>query len=59
MSSNIYNNEKDRTMTRGGGGPGMLMARHCWKCRLPKLQTGGGINKRTRMWECAACKAPK
>ena len=56
--SNIYSNVKDHTMQRGGMQPGLLVARECWTCRKPKTTAGGQINKRTRLWQCAGCKAP-
>ena len=37
-------------------GGGMSLTRHCWTCQTIKPEGGGTMNKRTKMWSCAACK---
>lgn len=36
-------------------GPGVPKRRMCFTCNTPTNDTGGRLNKRTRMWSCASC----
>jgi len=50
-----YSTERDLTMTHPPKGPGMTPMRRCWACNQNKSPAGGQLNKRTRLWRCAAC----
>lgn len=52
---NRYSAERDLTMTQPKSAPGLSTLRRCWVCNQNKTTPGGKVDKRTRMWRCAAC----
>lgn len=56
---NRYSNLKDNTMRQPSAGPGLSPTRLCWTCSKPKPDAGGRLDKRTRLWSCAACAGVK
>jgi hypothetical protein len=52
---NRYSAERDLTMAQPARGPGATPMRRCWACNQNKAQAGGKLDKRTRLWRCAAC----
>ncbi len=52
---NRYSAERDLTMTQPKQAGGSLTLRRCWACNQNKTVAGGKLDKRTRLWRCAAC----
>ena len=50
-----FSAERDLTMTQPKSAPGLSTLRRCWACNQNKTTPGGKVDKRTRMWRCAAC----
>ena len=52
---NRYSNVRDLTVSKAKCSPGVTTRRMCWGCSKPRLEIGGKVNPRTRMWSCASC----
>ena len=50
-----YSPERDQTLAQRLATPTTPALRRCWVCNLNKTMAGGKVDKRTRMWRCAAC----
>ena len=50
-----FSAERDLTMTQPKSAPGLSALRRCWACNQNKGLAGGKLDKRTRLWRCAAC----
>ena len=56
---NRYSSEPDKTAVGYAMPTGLTIRRTCWVCNKPKPSQGGMLDKRTRMWRCAACAGVK
>lgn len=52
---NRFSSYRDHTLTPRLATPTSSALRRCWVCNLNKSTPGGKVDKRTRMWSCAAC----
>lgn len=52
---NIYSPKRDLTMVQPKSAPNLCALRRCWACNQNKATLGGRLDKRTRLWRCAAC----
>jgi hypothetical protein len=50
-----YSNFRDLTSKDNSPAPGTPVLRRCWACNINKETAGGRVDKRTRLWHCAAC----
>lgn len=50
-----YSNFRDLTTKVNSPAPGASVLRRCWACNVNKATPGGRVDKRTRLWRCAAC----
>lgn len=53
---NAFGRAVDLTHRQAGCPSGTAMLRMCFGCNKRRAELGGHVNKRTRMWYCAACK---
>lgn len=59
MSRPQWNNHATRGRANKSPYGGFGYARHCMTCDQWRDTTGGGIDKRTRLFKCAECKAAR
>lgn len=52
---NRYSPERDLTASLHKLATGVHALRRCWACNQNKATLGGRLDKRTRLWRCAAC----
>ena len=54
---NNFTSAPDLTAIGNRMSTGLAIKRSCWTCNKPSQVEGGYLNKRTRAWHCASCRA--